>query len=100
MTRLWNTPKKVLPIFEKVLGTEHPYTATTYHNIALVYKALDDYDKALEFAHKSEHIYEVVCGTEHPYTKQAYRTLALLYLKKYDMEKCAEYLMKAGNSLE
>ena len=39
---------KALAIVEKVLGTEQPYTATTYNNIAYVYRDMGEYSKALE----------------------------------------------------
>ncbi len=44
--------KKALAVKEKVLGTEHPDTATTYNSIAGVDKDMVDYDKALEYEKK------------------------------------------------
>ena len=85
---------------EKANGKEHPSTATTYNNIAGVYQAKGDYDKALEYAHKAEHIWEAVFGAEHPHTRSVFRLLADLYSEKGDMEKAQEYRMKAGIPLE
>jgi len=42
-----------LVVYEKVPGKEHPSTATTYNNIALVDGNQGDYEKALELHGKS-----------------------------------------------
>ena len=60
---------RALAIREKVLGLEHPSTATSYNNIGGVYHDLDDYDKALEYFFKALTIDEKVLGPEHPNTK-------------------------------
>ena len=44
---------KALLIREKVLGKEHPNTANTYNNIALVYHHQGDYVKAQELRNKA-----------------------------------------------
>jgi tetratricopeptide (TPR) repeat protein len=59
---------KALAICEKVLGKEHPDTATTYNNIALVYDSQGDYGKALEWYGKALAICEGVLGRGHPDT--------------------------------
>ena len=41
--------EKALAIREKVLGKDHPDTATTYNNIAGVYSRKGEYDIALEW---------------------------------------------------
>lgn len=60
---------KALAIHEKVLGTYHPDTASTYNHIAFVYSSQGDYPTALEWFHKSLDIREKVLGTDHPDTK-------------------------------
>jgi len=73
-TSLANYPKalaynqKALAIHEKVLGTDHPDTATTYNNMAEVYRAQGDYAKALATNQKALTIREKVLGTDHPDT--------------------------------
>jgi len=57
-----------LAIKEKVLGTEHSATATSYNNIGGVYLGQGDYDKALEYLTKAYLIYEKVLGSKHPDT--------------------------------
>ena len=74
--------EKALAIAEKVLGQEHPYTATTCNNIALVYRAQGDYPQALAFYEKALEIKEKVLGKEHPDTARTYNNLAGVY-KRY-----------------
>jgi tetratricopeptide (TPR) repeat protein len=51
-----------LVIREKVLGKEHPHTATTYNNIAEVYDNQGDHPRALEWFHKALAINEKALG--------------------------------------
>lgn len=41
--------QKALVIQERLFGTDHPNTASSYNNIAKVYHAQGELDKALEF---------------------------------------------------
>ena len=61
--------EKALAISERVLGKEHPDTAATYNNIAVVYRAQGDYAKALEYYRKANAVFLSVLGEEHPYTQ-------------------------------
>ena len=65
-----------LAICEKILGQEHPSTATSYGNIGAVYYNLGDYDKALEYYSKALAIYEKKLGKENPDTKSLYNCIA------------------------
>ena len=60
--------QKALAIKEKVLGEEHPSTATSYNNIGGVFDSRGDYPKALEYYQKALAIFEKVLGEEHPNT--------------------------------
>jgi tetratricopeptide (TPR) repeat protein len=40
----------------------HPYTATSYSNIGIVYQNLGEYQKALDYHKKALNIYEQVLG--------------------------------------
>jgi tetratricopeptide (TPR) repeat protein len=60
---------KALAIRERVLGKEHPSTATTYNNIGGVYRAQGDYAKALEYYRKANAVFLSVFGENHPYTQ-------------------------------
>ena len=86
---------KALAIHERVLGSEHPDTASTYNNLAIVYHAQGDYEKALEYYGKALAIRERVLGSEHPDTVSTYNNLAVAYDDQGDYEKALEYHGKA-----
>jgi tetratricopeptide (TPR) repeat protein len=58
-----------LAIYERVFGTEHPDTASSYNNIGWVYYSLGEYDMAFEYFIKALTIDEKVFGIQHPMTK-------------------------------
>jgi len=87
--------EKAKAIYEKVLGTEHPSTATTYNNMAAVYRAKGDYDKALEYFGKAIAIREKVLGKEHPDTAITYNNIALVYDNKGEYDLALEYYGKS-----
>ena len=84
-----------MAIREKVLGREHPDTAQSYNNIANVYDANGEYDRALEYHEKALAIIEKVLGREHPYTASSYNNIALLYKAKGEYDHALEYYDKA-----
>ena len=86
---------KALAIRERVLGPEHPYTATTYNNMAGVYYAKGEYEKALEYYVKALAIRERVLGPEHPSTATTYNNMAGVFRARGDYEKALEYYEKA-----
>ncbi|MBR5949366.1 MAG: tetratricopeptide repeat protein, partial [Clostridia bacterium] len=71
--------KTDLAITEKVLGKEHPSTATTYNNIAVLYQAMGENEQALGYCKKALAIFEKVLGKEHPDTAGPYNNIAGLY---------------------
>ena len=87
--------EKSLKIKEKVLGDEHPSTATTYNNIAGVYEDMGDYGRALEYYEKALKICEEVLGKEHPYTAMTYNNIAGVYEDMGDYGRALEYYEKA-----
>ena len=91
---------RLVSLREKVLGKEHPLTATTYNNIGLTFKKQGDYPKALEYYFKALNIYEKVLGKEHPYTATSYNNIGLTYKKQGDYPKALEYYFKALNIYE
>jgi tetratricopeptide (TPR) repeat protein len=52
-----------------VQGPEHPDTATTYNNIAVVYYVHGDYAKALAYYRKANAVFLSVFGEKHPHTQ-------------------------------
>ena len=58
------------------LGPEHPDTAATYNNRAVVFKAQGNYVMALEYYGKALAIRESVLGLKHPDTATTYNDIA------------------------
>jgi tetratricopeptide (TPR) repeat protein len=85
---------KALTIRERVLGKDHPDTATTYNNIAGVYFDLGEYEKALEWNFKALAIRESVLGKDHPDTAASYNNIALVYADLGEYEKALEWNFK------
>jgi len=91
---------KALNIREKVLGKEHPDTATTYNNMATAYQAQGEYECALEYYGKALNIRKKVLGKEHPDTAAIYNNMAGVYQVQYDYKCALEYYVKALNIAE
>jgi len=87
--------QKAIYISEKVLGLEHPDTATTYNIIAEVYYRQGDYPKALEWNQKALKIREKVFDLEHPDTATTYNNIALVFYIQSDYPKALEWNQKA-----
>lgn len=85
---------KALAIHERVLGTEHPDTASTYNNMANMYCTQGAYNKALRYYRKTVAIRERVLGTEHPDTARTYGNMSNLYAEQGDYDKALEYFEK------
>ena len=88
---------KALNIYEKVLGKDHPYTATSYNHVGLVYSDMGDYPKALEFYTKALDIREKVLGKDHPDTASSYNGIGTVYNAMGDYPKALEFYTKALN---
>jgi tetratricopeptide (TPR) repeat protein len=87
--------EKALAIREKVLGLDHPFTATTHNNIAGVYRAKGENDKAMELHEKALAIKEKFLGPDHPSTAITYNNIASVYYAKGENDKAKEWLEKA-----
>ena len=66
MTRPCPYQQRALKIREKVLGPEHPETAISLNNLAVLYVAMGAYDQALPLYQRALQIKEIGLGTEHP----------------------------------
>jgi tetratricopeptide (TPR) repeat protein len=77
--------EKVLAVHRKVLGEEHPDTASSINRLALNQKEQGQYALAEESARKALAIQRKVLGEEHPDTADSYSNLAaaLLFQGKY-----------------
>ena len=70
-----------------VLRKEYPSTAVSYDNLALVYKAQGEYEKAKLLYEKSLRIREKILGEEHLDTATSYNNLAGVYETQGEYEK-------------
>ena len=86
--------QKALAIREKGNGKEHLDTASTYHNIAMVYVCLGDYPKALELLLRALEISEKALGKVHPETTIEYSCIAVVYAHKGDYSKALGLFQK------
>ena len=87
--------EKDLIIREKVLGKEHPDTATTYNSMARVYSAQRNYNRAMEYYNKALEIREVILGKEHLDTAATYNNIAGVYHSQGIYGFAWEYYVKA-----
>jgi tetratricopeptide (TPR) repeat protein len=62
--------KHALAIYEKALGPDHPYVATSLNNLAALYRVQGAYNEALPLYKRALPIYEKALGPDHPNTKQ------------------------------
>ena len=68
--------RKGLEIFERVLGTDHPSTASSYNNVAYNLNAQGRYAEAEPLYGKGLEIRERVLGTDHPDAAGSYNNVA------------------------
>ncbi len=75
------------------MGTEHPETALTIHNLAHLYQAQGQYEQAQELYQRALQIQEQVLGTEQPDTALTQWELATLH-QMQGQYTCAEPLYR------
>jgi tetratricopeptide (TPR) repeat protein len=85
--------ERALAIREKALGAEHPDTAVSLNNLALLYYAQGEYGKAEPMYERALAVKEKALGAEHPSTADSLNNLALLYYAQGNYAK-AEPLFK------
>jgi tetratricopeptide (TPR) repeat protein len=78
--------EQALAIEEKMRGAEHPYTASSLNNLALLLKSQGDYEGARPLYERALAIREKVLGTEHPDTAISLNNLAVLLGSQGDHE--------------
>ncbi len=87
--------EKAMLIREKVLGKEHPDTATSYNNLAGAYKNQGKYKEAEELYKKAMLIREKVLGEKHPDTAASYNNIAGMYNDQGKYKEAEELYKKA-----
>jgi CHAT domain-containing protein/Tfp pilus assembly protein PilF len=71
--------KKALAIFKKILGDNHPNTATSLNNLAGLYESQGKYSEAETLYQQALAIIKAQLGDNHPVTAKSLNNLAALY---------------------
>lgn len=77
--------ERAMTIREKVLGPEHPDTASSLNNLAGLLQAQGDLAGARPLYERALAIYEKLLGPEHPHTATSLNNLALLLQAQGDL---------------
>ncbi|KPA18790.1 NB-ARC domain-containing protein [Candidatus Magnetomorum sp. HK-1] len=85
--------EQCLEIRQKLLPKYHPDIATTFNNLAVLYKSQGKYEETEPMYQISLGIYETVLGKDHPYVATTLNNLAGLY-KSQGKDKDPEPLYK------
>ncbi|MDL2321416.1 tetratricopeptide repeat protein [Desulfosarcina sp. OttesenSCG-928-B08] len=87
--------QKALAIREKVLRPDHPDTATSYNNVAMMYEKMGEYGKALEGCEKALAIRKKTPGPDHLDTATFYNNVAGVYYRKGEYDRALGEFEKA-----
>ena len=68
-----------------MLRVEHPDTATTYNNLAILYLNTKKYDLAYDYMKKAVDIRQKVLPSNHPHLKKSKEVLESIVKKLNDM---------------
>jgi tetratricopeptide (TPR) repeat protein len=71
--------QRALAVCEKVLGPDHPHTATCVNNLAVLFDNQGRYAEAEPLYQRALAIFEKAQGPDHPSTATSLNNLALLY---------------------
>ena len=76
-------------IRKKIFGQDHADVATTYNNLASVFKSQGEYNQAKELHEKALIISKRIFGENHAYVATSYNNLASVYnsLGEYNQAK-------------
>jgi tetratricopeptide (TPR) repeat protein len=76
--------QKSLAIKEKLLGEEHPDTATSYNNLSIFYYNTEDIERAYKYMKKAIEIWERVLPKNHLNLINAKNGLIIIQQKQKD----------------
>ncbi|GCE50308.1 tetratricopeptide repeat protein [Thermosporothrix hazakensis] len=79
--------QEVLRISEHFYTREHPYVASSLHNLAVVYKEQGKYEEALPLCKEALEIRKRVYGREHPHVASSLHNLANVYQEQGKYEE-------------
>ena len=87
--------QKNITISKMLLGAEHPSTALSYHNFAIMCLDLGAHEKALEYFEKALTVRKKVLGIEHPDTADTYGAIGNVYKEQGNYRKALAFNEKA-----
>ena len=87
--------EEMLQILEAELDPQHPDVATTLNNLAVLYRNMGDYEKALPLYQRDLEISEKVLGPQHPSVATTLNNFAGLYYQMGDYEKALPLYQRA-----
>ena len=70
--------KRALAIREQYLGAQHPDTAQSLNNLAMLYAQLGNYEHAESLYRRTLSIWVQQLGVDHPHTQTAHKNYAHL----------------------
>lgn len=91
---------KDIVLKEKIYGLNSSETATSYSNIAAIYKDKGNLDSALKFTLKAIEIWKEVLDSKHPKLATSYNNIAIIYKNKGDLDNALTFALKAIEILE
>jgi tetratricopeptide (TPR) repeat protein len=87
--------ERALAIHEKVLGGEHPDTATTLNDLGNLLQQQGDYAEARIYRERALAVYEQVFGEQHPWVATAVNNLGALLQAMGDLAGARPYYERA-----
>jgi CHAT domain-containing protein/Tfp pilus assembly protein PilF len=87
--------ERALEIREKQLGPEHPATAGSLNDLAMLYDQMGEYQKVLPLLERALEIRKKQLGPEHPDTATSLYDLAFVYAKMGEYQKALPLSQRA-----
>jgi tetratricopeptide (TPR) repeat protein len=87
--------KEALEIRRRILGNDHPNTAGSINNMAILCKNMGDYNSALLLYKEALEIKRRVLGNDHPDTASGINNIGMLYQSKGDYISALSLLQEA-----
>jgi tetratricopeptide (TPR) repeat protein len=72
--------EQALPVYERVLGPDHPDVATSLNSLAVVYARIGAHEEAKALFERALAIYERTLGSDHPHVAGTLANLAIVHL--------------------
>jgi len=87
--------EEAIKVAERTLTSNHPFYATSCHNLGMIYSALGDFDKAEKFYLSAKKIRENIFGKDNRDYAITCNTLGLLYMDIGQFNLSEQYFLEA-----